>query len=34
MLLLECTVVCLTIITKSLVSYFFIDQTLEFEERK
>jgi len=33
MLVIECTVVCLAIITKSLVSYFFIDRTLEDDER-
>ncbi len=33
MLVIECTVVCLAIITKSLVSYFFIDRTLEDDKR-
>ena len=33
MLVIECTVVCLTIITKSVVAYFFIDRTLEDDKR-
>jgi hypothetical protein len=33
MLIIECTAVCLTLITKSVVSYFFIDRTLEDDER-
>ena len=33
MLVIEWTIVCLTIITKSVVAYFFIDRTLEDDER-
>jgi hypothetical protein len=33
MLVIECTIVCLTIITKSVVSYIFIDLTLENEKK-